>query len=123
MSRSRAATALGDMSIPRGMGDASLALRSLIMRSRSNTCSGVMFTTRDLLQALDIDDVLWSAGGKLQRDQAGLRDDPQRAFGCADTSERNACPYLPDGFEGTFAAASSADVRATNSVNRSTAGA
>jgi hypothetical protein len=45
ISSSRAATARGDMSTPRGIGDTSVALSSLIRCSRSNTCSGAMLTT------------------------------------------------------------------------------
>src|SRR5690606_32327555 len=102
MSRRRAATASGDMSTPRGIGEASVALRSLIARRRAYTASGVMLTTRGLLQALDVDDVLGSAGRELERDEAAARDDPQRAGGHLGRRERDACSRLPHRFERTL---------------------
>src|SRR3954467_2570779 len=60
------------MSTPRGIGDGSVALSSLIRRSRSYTCSGFMLTTCALLQSLDVDDVLWPAGRELQGDDLRL---------------------------------------------------
>ncbi len=79
MSRSRAVTAAGDMSTPRGIREEPVALSSLIARRRWTTLSGVMLTTGDLLQALDVHDVLRPARSQLEGDQAFARDDPQCA--------------------------------------------
>src|SRR5437868_3530690 len=77
-SRRRAVTARGDRSTPRSIGDSFVALARAISRRRAVTTSGVIATTVDLLQPLDVDDVLRAACRQLQGDEACLRDDGER---------------------------------------------